>query len=209
MIPLHVVAYVPGAVCVPAHGVALDALLMAAVAVRDGLPPADVEQHAIAIPVAQERGLYLATTSQYEWEERDRHWLHRRFPVHEAQALAEPRFRRIRLSAGATKSYRIPYEVGYLRDGCMDWWCIGDMDAVREMLPSVTHVGKKRAVGKGEVREWRVERCEPWAGFPVVRDGKPLRPLPLDWPGVRAADREMRVLTPPYWQRWREEEALV
>jgi len=207
--PLHVVACVPGAVSMPVHGLALDALLMAAVAVRDGLPPAEIEQHMIAIPVAQERGIYLATTAQYEWEERDRRWINRRFPVAEAQTMAEPKFRRIQLSAGPTKSYRLPLEVGYLRDGCMDWWCLGEKRGVHELLSIITHLGKKRAVGNGEVREWSVEDCEPWPGFPVVRDGRPLRPLPLNWPGIEDADREMRVLTPPYWQRWREEEALV
>jgi CRISPR type IV-associated protein Csf3 len=91
----------------------------------------------------------------------------------------------------------------------MRWYCIGEPVATEGLLALVSHVGKKRSVGDGAVERWEVVRCEPWVGFPVVRDGYPLRALPIDWPGVTDADRAMRVLTPPYWERWREVECVV
>jgi CRISPR type IV-associated protein Csf3 len=192
----------------PSQPIALDALVMAAVALRDNLLPPEPDTPPIDIPIAQERGIYLATVAQVEWETYDRHWINRRFPIEEAQAIGAARVKRINLSGGPTKSYRLPLEVGYVRDGIVRWWCVGDTDPLRTLLVHVTHLGKRRAVGKGEVTDWTVEACATWPGFPVVRDGRPLRPLPLDWPGVNDADRGMRVLTPPYWQRWREEECL-
>src|SRR6185503_291310 len=95
-----------------------------------------------------------------------------------------PTVRRVQLTAGATKSYRIPVEVGYLKGARAEWYCVGDADPIRSLLCHVTHLGKKRSVGKGEIAAWIVEECDAWKGFPIVRDGKPLRPLPLDWPGV-------------------------
>lgn len=209
MTPLHIIATVQGAISLPQHPVALDALLMAAVAIRDQLPPPDIECVEVSIPVAQERDIYLATTAKYEIEEYDRHWINRRFPIEEAQSLSESKFKRVQLSTGPTKSYRIPLEVGYLRNSRMEWWCIGDAHEIRLLLAHITHLGKKRAVGKGLVDAWKVTPCEPWSGFPVVRDGAPLRPLPLDWPGLDAPELGMRVLRPPYWQRWREETCAV
>lgn len=208
MRPLCITATVPGPISLPQRPIALDALIMAAVAIRDGMVPVDGVEP-IAIPVRHEGGIYLATTGEYEAEEHDRHWINRRFPLSEAQALGESKLRRINVSAGPTKSFRIPLEVCYLRDSRMRWWCVGDRDLICALLAIVTHLGKKRGVGKGEVTAWSVDECEPWEGFPLLRDGRPLRPLPLTWPGVRDADRGYRVLTPPYWQRWREEECLV
>lgn len=213
MRPLHVLATVPGPVSIPHHPIALDALLMAAAAMRDGLPPVDWQDEPteIAIPVECVRGIYQATTARYQVEAADRAWVNRRFPIEEAQAMADPKFKRVLLSTGPTKSYRLPLEVVYLKDSVIEWWCTGDLEGVRDLLALVMCLGKKRSVGKGEIAEWRVEECEPWGdGFPVLRAGEPMRPLPLDWPGMNAdAERGYRVLRAPYFQRWREEECAV
>jgi hypothetical protein len=56
------------------------------------------------------------------------------------------------------------------------------------------------------VAEWSVDACEPWGdGFPVVRDGRALRTLPADWPGLVDPVLRYRVLSPPYWEHTREE----
>jgi hypothetical protein len=40
-------------------------------------------------------------------------------------------------------------------------------------------------------------------------EGRPLRALPLDWPGLGEHRVEYSVLEPPYWERWREEPCAV
>lgn len=210
MEPLHVVARVPGPIALPGGPIALDALLCAAVARRDGLPQIEDAFVPIQIPVELAPGgrFHLASFSESSFVAHDRHWLNRRFPVAEAQAMGNKKLRRIALSTGPCKSYRIPLEVGYLAGERIDWWCIGDAAEIRSLLSMVTHLGKKRSVGKGEVASWTVEPCEPWPGFPVLRDGRPLRSLPLGWPGIGEHDVAHRVLgcaEGPYWQRHREE----
>ena len=44
-----------------------------------------------------------------------------------------------------------------------------------------------------------MKECEPWDGFPVMRDGKPLRPLPPDWPGLVDPEMGYSCVTYPYW----------
>jgi hypothetical protein len=188
---------------------------MAAVAVRDNLPPLSILEHAEAppleIPVAKEPGgrFYLASFSDSQWEGHELRWVNRRYPVAEAQALAGPKLRRIQINAGPCKSFRIPLESGHLVGDEMRWWCLGEAEPIRDLLALVTHLGRRRGVGLGRVAEWMVEPCEPWDGFPVLRDGRPLRPLPLDWPGLVATEPGMAVLFPPYWERTREEVCAV
>ena len=91
----------------------------------------------------------------------------------------------------------------------MTWFALGDRNGVEALLTWVHYLGKKRSVGLGKVLAWHVVDVEPWPGFPVLRDGAPLRALPLDWPGLGEHRRDFRVLAPPYWERWREEECAV
>jgi len=214
MTPLRVQAILDGPVYVPGQPPALDALLAAAVAMRDGLPPPSVGGVTpIEVPIQRSPcgRFHLATVAHYRVEARELRHTNRRFPIAEAQALGNRKLRRISLSGGPTRSYRIPYDVKYLSGDTMTWWCIGNGEEVSKLLEYIQYIGKKRSVGCGRVRAWSVHPCEPWGpGFPVVRDGRPLRPLPLDWPGLDAdAERAMAVLTYPYWERHREEMLAV
>lgn len=194
---------------IPGAPIALDALAMAAVAVRDNLPPLGfgdpAERVEIETPIAKERGVYLASTGQYEPELYEKRFLNRKFPLAEAQMLGGKTMRSITVAGGPSKSFRIPTEQMHLRGDVMTFFALAAPGALRALLAYVPYLGKKRSVGLGRVDRWDVGAIEPWDGFPVLRDGRPLRPLPLDWPGLGAHRVENRVLSPPYWERWREE----
>lgn len=201
MTPLRVTARILGAIAMPNDPIALDALLAAAVATRDCLPPPDCGITPIEVPIAREpaRRFHLASQAQYAFEGYDVRWVNRRFPIDRAQEMATAKVRTIRITSGPAKSYRIPLESGRLINDRIDWYCIGEGDEIRALLQFVTHLGKRRAVGLGRVESWEVEPIHPWEGFPVLRDGVPLRPLPIDWPGLGKHRREYRTLTYPYW----------
>ncbi len=213
MIPLHVTATLGGAISLPDGPVALDGLLAWAVATRDGLPPLvpGEDPPQVEIPVERESGgrFHLASCSIGTFEQMEHRWVNRRFPEAEAMALGGPKLKRVRINAGPGKSYRLPLETGHLVDDKLEWWCIGAEEEVRALLSMVHYLGKRRAVGLGRVISWLVEPCEPWDGFPVVRDGRPLRTLPLDWPGLVDPPTAYRTLTYPYWRRWLEEPCAV
>lgn len=205
MVPLRVEARIRGAVALPNGPIALDGLLAWAVAQREGLPPVHFvdELSPVEIPVAREPGgrFHLATWCHYEVERNEHRWLNRRYPMQEAQMFAEPKLKRIRTNAGACKSYRLPLATMHLVGDTMTWWCLGDEAAVRDLLEChVFYIGKRRGTGLGRVMSWHVTPCEPWGdGFPVVRDGKPMRPLPPDWPGLVDPGLGYSTLTYPYW----------
>lgn len=204
MQPLMVTARLAGAISMPARPVALDALLAYAVVLRDHITPASTPDEVvpIEIPIEREPGgrFHLCSHAVYAVEQAELRWKNRRPVVPEAQAMG--RFKRMQINAGHSKGYRVPYEATHLEDDELRWWAYGDCDKVLDLLGLISHVGKMRAVGLGRVVEWQAETCEPWDdGFPVVLDGRPLRPLPTDWPGL-AEDVavERCTLTYPYPQ---------
>lgn len=210
MRPLVVTARLSSAISMPRTGIALDALLASQVALRLELPP---PRHAadcvpLEIPIARSEcdRFYRASFAVWEWEQHETRWVNRRPVIAEAQMLGSPKIRRMNITAGADKGYRLPLEVGHVVDDTLTWWCVGDAEPIRDLLATVVGLGKKRSVGLGRVAEWRVDECEPWGdGFPVVRDGKPLRTLPADCPGLEDPPLAMRVVDLPYWAHEREE----
>lgn len=208
MTPLEVRAHLRGAVCLPHGGVALDGLLAWAQCTVEGRPPPatadDCTPVDIPVELEPEGRFHLASVAHYEVERCENRWLNRRFPLPEAQEMGHAKLRRVNLAAGAQKTYRLPLETQHVRHDVLTWWCIGDRERVLDLLGMVGYVGKKRSTGLGKVARWEVEPCEPWPGFPVVRDGKPLRSLPPDWPGLVESAHAMRCLTFPYWAYTRE-----
>ena len=212
--PLMVTAQLAGGISLPGGPLALDALLAAAVAVREQLPPAmnAGELSPIEIPIQREPAgrFHLASFSAGSADQYEVRYTHRRFPVGEAQGLMDRKVRRVQINAGPAKSYRIPMEVQHIAGDELRWWCLGDPAPIEDLLGLVHHLGKRRGVGLGRVLAWTVEPCEPWAdGFPIVLDGQPLRTLPVDWPGLVEPATAYRTLTYPYWLQQTEQLCAV
>lgn len=213
MEPLRVVAHLSGLggpLSMPDGYIHLDALLAFAVCLRDEIPPAlsSAELVPIEIPVAREPEgrFHLCSASISAWDQMERRYTQRRFPIDLAPVLTD--MKRVNLAAGAQKNFRVPLEAGRVVGDMLTWFLVGDREGVRALLSLVSHLGKRRGVGLGKVARWDVEPCEPWGdGFPVVLDGKPLRHLPLDWPGLDAPGVREGNLSYPYWLR--ETETLI
>jgi hypothetical protein len=209
---LAVTAHLRGPISLPRGMLGLDSLLIAAVCLRENRPPISVERDDnIPIPVAKSAcgRFYLASFAHAAWETHDIRWINRRFPTPEAQMFGDSRLKTINVASGAQKSYRIPLETGHVHGDVLRFWCEGDAPGIRTLLPFVRYLGKRRAVGLGAVERWDVEPCDPWPGAPVVRGGRPLRPLPRDWPGVTEADVGSACLLPPYYELTRQEPVLL
>ena len=58
----------------------------------------------------------------------------------------------------APQGFRFPVEAAFL-DDALRWWCVGDRTRVGELLELVTHIGRRRAVGRARsARERRAVR---------------------------------------------------
>lgn len=203
MRPLRITAQLTRSIILgrPIH---LDALLGAALVSIENIPRATNASECVplALPLAEERGVYLASAAAYDVEEHELAYVNKRFPTDMAQQLGAASVRSIQITAGVNKSFREPLAVSHLDRDELVWWCVGDELEVRRLLSAVLYLGGKRRFGYGEVKRWTVEPCEPWDGFPVLRDGLPLRHLPADWPGLRDdVERQYVAVRAPYWDR--------
>lgn len=108
----------------------------------------------------------------------------------------------IEIGKGETKNYRVT--IPYRSSPLMRWFCVGDEDAIADLLTEVVCIGKKAAHGWGYVLEWSIKRMK--SDYSIFdAEGFPTRAVPLgylteksggypiDWP---IANRGYR---PPYW----------
>lgn len=151
--------------------------------------------------VEHPKGWYYACSfAQYEKQgEYIAHW-HKRFDA----ALAEQhigfgkRRGNVTVKSGRYKNYRMPVVV-ILADR-LEWYCVGDIDGIRDLLNGVLAIGKKRSQGYGMVEEWIVEEWpEDWSE--VGPDGKLMRAVHELPENVSGARMMMWGVRPPYWFR--------
>lgn len=135
---------------------------------------------------------------------------HRRFDDHlERYIDFKGRRGKVDEGSGRYKAYRMPLNIMILPR--LEWYAVGDLDAVRELCQGVAAIGKKPAQGYGIVERWDVE---PWAeDWSVMGPGGVLmRAVPVAELPAEAAEAEAGVdagtcrrriygLRPPYWQR--------
>jgi CRISPR type IV-associated protein Csf3 len=153
----------------------------------------------IPIPIAREPGgrYFLASSPQYAIEASQTKFRQRRPVIGPAQMLGDG-IKRIDIATGPSKGFRIPYAEHHLLGDTVHWWCMGDQDPLLDLLQDCLYLGRGKAIGKGKVLGWDVQPCEPWPGFPVLQEGRPLRPLPLDMPGLGEHGMLQGRLLPPY-----------
>lgn len=210
MTPIRVTAKLRGPMMRPQNGIHLDSLLMARVAVMERRPPIewqDTRAEEPEIPIAKSAcgRVFLASNSIFTVEAHEKSFTNKRFPMGEAQSMGAPTFKRVLVGGGLSKGFRIPRELVHVEGDQVVWFAVGEPERVEEILSTVASIGPRRGVGLGYVDAWTVEEVEPWEGFPVLRDGRPLRTLPLDWPGLGEHRVTHGVLAPPYYERHREE----
>jgi len=108
----------------------------------------------------------------YDLAEQHRRYFHRRFDDQHERFLPEDT-KKVLTAAGPYKNYRKSVMLRVTQR--VDWHCVGDAAAIRELLRDCRHIGAKTAQGYGRVREWTVtdDGDENTALFH--------RPLPVDY----------------------------
>lgn len=190
----------------------LDGVLAAVVAMRQGMVPIGSPKDWPEIPIPIQKSdcgrYWLASAGHFDADAAYVSYKHRRAPWVEYARIGAPSIRRVQTAAGEDKSFRIPYSSRLLVDDRITWWCLGDRIGVTDLLCDCHYLGRFRGSGHGRVSRWSIESCESWPGFPVLRDGMPLRALPLDTAGLDPrAKRGFHTLAPPYWAH--ENERMV
>lgn len=193
----------------------LDSLLAAVVAMRERMiaPISAEECKEIPVPLDDERGIRLCSSAMFSVEKHLVEFRTRRPPIEEYVHFGK-RGGSVSIASGPDKMYMMEYDYQFATGDTVTWFALGDLDAVRELLADVFYLGKFRAIGRGRIVDgsWLVEPTEPWGdGFPILHNGIPKRPLPLDWPGVAVGKVRSGFATtsPPYWLHCLEEPCFL
>lgn len=82
--------------------------------------------------------------------------------------------------------------------GTVTWHCVGDLEAIADLLQDADFIGKKRTAGFGQVSEW--DYADTDLDGLVDTGGKPLRPIPFDmFDGDRSLPVQDAAWKPAYW----------
>jgi CRISPR type IV-associated protein Csf3 len=209
MIPLEIMVKLNGPIILSNTPLALDSLLAYWVAVLNELPQAHGLEEVIdiEIPVIKSKckRFHLCSHSISNVDFVCNKYINRSIVIDKCQMLGK-NISRVQVNGGPSKGHRMSVESFYMKRELMIWWCIGDKREIEMLLKHVRYLGKRRGTGHGKVDWWSINRCDPWNdGFPVVRNGRPLRPLPYDWPGLVDPFITYGTLTYPYWMYERNE----
>jgi hypothetical protein len=192
----------------------LDALLAILLAQRvSAQPEGDPRDWPLPdIPIAKSAcgRFFLCSSGEFEVEEHDEFIMGRRAPWIEYARFGDASITRVNISVAEDKSYFAKKELAIPKDDLVTWYALGHIESVRAILSGCHYLGKYRGSGKGRVREWEVSPKKTWGeGFPIMQCGLPLRPLPLETPGLDMGNSPQgySTIAPPYWLK--EREALV
>lgn len=110
---------------------------------------------------------------------------HKRFDAQHAEEYVDFGKRRgsVNIKSAQYKNYRMPLTIQLIPK--IEWYCVGDADQIEWMVKDITHMGKKRSQGFGQIAKWEVEV---WP-----EDLSHLRPVPDETGDDYVAIR------PPYW----------
>lgn len=100
--------------------------------------------------------------------------------------------------AGALKAYHYPQIIRTVSD--IEFYGVGTIEKIRDLLSYISAVGKKPATGWGMVREWIVEPfTEDWS---TVGKYGLMRPMPVEEYETGRQDYKIMqcALLPPYWK---------
>ena len=63
-------------------------------------------------------------------------------------------------SVGEYRAYRVPQMIRVVKDGIIEFWAVGHPEGITDLLNSIRTIGKKAAIGYGNVESWTVEECK-------------------------------------------------
>ncbi len=136
---------------------------------------------AIGLPLSREVDgtprRYLASLGFYrQYDQRVEYWNKRSDFTSATSGKYLNERGKIDTGAGQLKAYHMPNVIRTVSD--IEFYCVGNLEKVRELLSLIPAIGKKPAEGWGRVHEWVVEPFEEdWStegGYGLMR------PMPVD-----------------------------
>lgn len=124
----------------------------------------------LRLPVAKTGDIYHASASILDTDEKHTLTLYKRF--HEAADLKTKS--RIRMNSGQMRNYMLKFP--YSASRAVKFNFLGNEGEISRLMQNVSHLGKKRAAGGGEVSCMKVHRLQ--KDESITKDGVAMRSIP-------------------------------
>lgn len=109
--------------------------------------------------------------------------------------------KKIRVGSGAFKAYNMPLPVIYTEK--LVFLAHGIKTEIKELLELIAAVGKKRSIGRGHVRSWKIQEIDNPPEDCVTFKDRVLRPIPIS-ETESASPKMFCAYYPPYWHHKNE-----
>lgn len=102
-------------------------------------------------------------------------------------------------SVGLKRAYRTPQVIRTVKDGVVEFYCMGHKDEILDLLSYISAVGKKPAMGWGTVETWTAEEIAEDYSYTHPEYGL-MRPTPIDDAELTGYAVMEYAVKPPYWK---------
>ncbi len=177
----------------------LDSILTLAVHIREGRFESPMNYEDIVyvdIPLAKERDVWCASAGMFVSRESKDVW-HKKFASeYEEMIDFGGNKEAIVTSNGPYRAYAMPLMVSSAPK--VVWFARGKKEEIEKLLSNIPALGKKRAIGYGNISKWEVAEIENERS--ITMPGGVARHLPVEY-GVYPNNKRNVSYKPPYWDR--------
>lgn len=109
---------------------------------------------------------------------------------------------------GAYRAYRTPNLIRTIKDGIIDFYCVGHAMEIMELLSLIPAIGKKPSMGWGIVEKWETEEIDEDYSYMHPTHGL-MRPTPVDETELSGYPIMDYAVKPPYWKQCNKRRCYV
>jgi len=177
----------------------LDSLLTLAVHIRGGRYESPMNYEDIVyvdIPIEKYKDVWCASAGMF-WSRESKEVWHKKFASeYEDMIDFAGNKEAIETGNGPYRAYAMPLIVSSTSK--VVWFARGDKEEVKKLLPYITALGKKRAIGYGMILKWKITEIE--QDRSITMPGGVARHIPVEYGDYPNSKRNVSY-RPPYWDR--------
>ncbi len=157
----------------------------------------------IEIPVGKLKGVYRTSSSIFEPKKIFQETIYKRFETKGSLDISKKR-KKVHINQGYFKNFMIA--LPYIPVEKVVFYAFGDRQRIIELLSLMPGLGKKIAIGYGEIDRFEVIETE--KDYSLFKGGLAMRPIPVDRV-KRYKESALLAYTFPYWDKTLVKECVV
>lgn len=156
----------------------------------------------LMIPIKKTDDVYHASVSQFDKAPLYQSTIYKRFNDMQVDRLTpKQRKGKVHTDRGYFKDFMI--NLPFITPELITFYTCADRKEIERLLPHLSHLGKKGAIGGGKILNYTIEEAE--TDYSFYKDGKIMRPIPSHLskkiPLVEGTQFMNSSYKPPYWDK--------